>query len=59
MNIRHIALVAASGLVLASPMAASAATTKPAAAHTAKMACKGFHGTALKTCLQNAKKTAK
>ena len=57
MSIRNIALVAASGLLLASPLAASAATTKTA--HAAKPAnpCKGLHGKALKTCKQNNKKT--
>jgi hypothetical protein len=59
MSIRNIALVAASGLLLASPLAASAATTKSSTAHAAKAACKGMHGKALKTCKQNAKKAAK
>jgi hypothetical protein len=58
MSIRNIALVAASGLLLASPLAASAATTKAPATH-ATNPCKGMHGKALKTCKQNAKKGAK
>ena len=58
MSIRNIALVAASGLLLASPIAVSAATTKSSTAHAANAACKGLHGKALKTCKQNAKKPA-
>jgi hypothetical protein len=59
MTFRTLALAAAGGMILASPLAASAASTKPATAHMANTACKGLHGKALKTCKQNLKKTAK
>lgn len=58
MTLRNIALVAASGLLLAAPLAAQAATTKPAAAHAKPTnPCKGMHGKALKDCKASQKKT--
>ena len=59
MTFRNIAMIAAGGLMLASPLAAQAATTRPATAKAANTTCKGLHGKALKTCKQEAKKTAK
>lgn len=57
MSFRNIAMIAASGLMLATPLAAQAATARPATAKAANTTCKGLHGKALKTCKQDAKKT--
>ncbi|MEO6152802.1 MAG: hypothetical protein ABIT09_08210 [Croceibacterium sp.] len=59
MTFRNIAMIAASGLLLASPLAAQAAMTKATTAKVANTTCKGLHGKTLKTCKQNMKKAAK
>jgi hypothetical protein len=58
MTLRNLALVAASGLLLASPVVASAATPTARAAKPNYSACKGMKGKAMKTCKADAKKAA-
>ncbi|MEO6040603.1 MAG: hypothetical protein ABIP41_01770 [Croceibacterium sp.] len=59
MTLRNIALFAASGLLLAGPVVASAATPKPAAAKVSYAGCKDTPGKALRTCKHNVKMAAK
>lgn len=50
MNARMILVSAAGAMLLASPLAVQAATTKAPASTSAKVSCKGLKGAALKDC---------